>query len=484
MGDSASAVAARLKLKRPAPAPSESELPSQSQLHREPPPPESAAAPGITEGATVLGNFKGLGDWDEALVVACLPDGTYVLEYVDEGLIEEGVPASRVKLPSNTSAQNAQEEEGNDGNDAVSREFVEGETVLGNFKGLGDWDEALVVACLPDGTYVLEYVDEGLIEERVPASRIEKMGGADAEAQASMAAGGMPLPTLSDETRAASGGGGDHERPDARDKEESSNDDDDDLLASTEDFIPCVSWRGAKQGYCFKAGDSGVGYYKDVPLLEAYEEAERRKLVLTAPQLANWAVELLEMPPSLQKADRYFGLFDLAHLRVSSLFGHANKAPPALFPSLSSWFDAQLPLLAERLPPQTIETTLRVFLAPKQSLQLGQQQVTFTVDWVKVSGPSAALEPISSALLKKLGLGERRPQRVLMVVMYRTQHNRITNVWADIDKEGLGLKKGAKLDDVLMSDAFDRALELARKGGAQGSLEPTFHNYHDIETVG
>ena len=148
-----------------------------------------AMAPGITEGATVLGNFKGLGNWDEALVVACLPDGTYVLEYVDEGLIEEGVPASRVKLPSNASAQNAQEEEGNDGNNAAPREFVEGETVLGNFKGFGDWDEALVVAC-SDGTYVLEYVDEGLIEERVPASRIEKMGGADAEAQVSMAAGG------------------------------------------------------------------------------------------------------------------------------------------------------------------------------------------------------------------------------------------------------------------------------------------------------
>ena len=32
---------------------------------------------------------------DEALVVADLPVGTYVLEYTDEGLIEEGVPASR-----------------------------------------------------------------------------------------------------------------------------------------------------------------------------------------------------------------------------------------------------------------------------------------------------------------------------------------------------------------------------------------------------
>ena len=47
-----------------------------------------------------------------------------------------------------------------------------------------DWDEALVVACLPDGTYVLEYVDEGLIEEGVPPSRMAKADGADALASA------------------------------------------------------------------------------------------------------------------------------------------------------------------------------------------------------------------------------------------------------------------------------------------------------------
>ena len=56
--------------------------------------------------------------------------------------------------------------------------------------------------------------------------------------------------------------------------------------------------------------------------------------------------------------------------------------------------------------------------------------------------------------------------------MYRAEHNKITNVWADIDKEGLGNKKGATLDDVLVSDVFDRALDLARKGGAQGALDP------------
>ena len=47
----------------------------------------------------------------------------------------------------------------------------------------------------------------------------------------------------------------------------------------------------------------------------------------------------------------------------------------------------------------------------------------------------------------------------------------------------LGSKRGATLDDVLLSDAFDRCLELARKGGAVGSLEPLFHNYLDAEVV-
>ena len=83
----------------------------------------------------------------------------------------------------------------------------------------------------------------------------------------------------------------------------------------------------------------------------------------------------------------------------------------------------------------------------------------------------------------KTVLADRRPPRVLMIVMYRAEHNKVTHVWADIDKEGLGNQKGATLDDVLISDGFDRALELARKGGAQGALEPIFHNFHQMETI-
>ena len=450
----------------------------------------------------MLGNFKGLGDWDEALVVAALPDGTYVLEYTDEGLIEEGVPASRIRPVGAGDANN-----GGDAAAAEDVQFREGETVLGNFKGLGDWDEALVVAALPDGTYVLEYTDEGLIEEGVPASRITKAGGADAEASAAMAASGgalhddsgggavggpqsaAPPPAMPPQRGAAQAVGsqaeGDSEgEEEEEEEEEEESDSDDDPLESEEDFAACKSWRGAKPGYCYKAGDKGVGYYKDVPLLEAHEAAEREKLVLTAPQLANWAVEVLGMPPSLEKADRYFSLFDLPHLRVTSLMGPSATKPPApLFPSLGAWFDAQLPLLAARVPASTVEVTLRVFLAPQQSVRLGLQHVTFSVEWVRVSGKHAELEPLSGALLRRLGLADRRPPRVLMIVMYRAERNRITQLWADIDKEGLGNQKGATLDDVLVSDGFDRALELARKGGAQGALEPIFHNFHQMETI-
>ena len=76
------------------------------------------------------GNFKGLGDWDEALVVGKNADGTYVLEYVDEGLIEEDVPASRIRLPSGADGAA-------DDGEGIVASFVEGESVMGNFKGLG-----------------------------------------------------------------------------------------------------------------------------------------------------------------------------------------------------------------------------------------------------------------------------------------------------------------------------------------------------------
>eukprot|EP00965_Chrysotila_dentata_P118658 3922918-Pleurochrysis_carterae.AAC.1 len=68
--------------------------------------------------------------------------------------MEENVPASRVRKHAPAAASSGGEDR-----------FTQGETVLGNFKGLGDWDEAVVVGVNADGTYVLDYVDEGLMEE-------------------------------------------------------------------------------------------------------------------------------------------------------------------------------------------------------------------------------------------------------------------------------------------------------------------------------
>ena len=269
-----------------------------------------------------------------------------------------------------------------------------------------------------------------------------------------------------------------------------SDDDDDDPLASTEPFAPSRSWRGPKPGYCFKSGEQGVGYYLDVPLHAAAEAEEKARIVLTAPQLANWAMELLSMPPSVEKVDRYIDLFDLASLRVRTLGGASKggkggSSSPFLFPSLEGWFNAQLPMLSKRLPHDAVEVTLRVFLAPQQSVRSGLQHVTFSVDWLRVmTGSGAADEPLSSALLQRLGLGARKPPKMLLVVMYRAEKNKITDIWVDVDREGLGNNKSATLDDVLLSDAFDACLTLARKGGAVGTLDPMFHNYHQVVTVG
>ena len=67
------------------------------------------------------------------------------------------------------------------------------------------------------------------------------------------------------------------------------------------------------------------------------------------------------MPPSVTKVDRYMDLFDLPTLRVQALTAPAPKSATAkkvaaasgtaLFESLPSWFDAQLPLLARRCAP-------------------------------------------------------------------------------------------------------------------------------------
>ena len=86
----AAAAAAKLKLKRP--APSKPDAPPPEKKHAA----STQSASQFQPGDSVLGNFKGLGDWEEALVVGVHADGTYTLEYTDEGLVEEHVPASRI----------------------------------------------------------------------------------------------------------------------------------------------------------------------------------------------------------------------------------------------------------------------------------------------------------------------------------------------------------------------------------------------------
>ena len=360
--------------------------------------------------------------------------------------------------------------------------FREGETVEGNFKGFGDWDEALVAAVLPDGTYVLEYTDEGLIEEGVPADCIIASGGAGAlESAEEVATLGAAAPALQQQREFQQEEESQQQQQQQQQSEEEDSEDEYDPSSEPQDFLRASGWRGARPGYAFRAGASGVGYYKDVPLHIAAEQAERDAMVLTAPQLANWALEQLALPPSLAKADRYFSLFDLPNLRVRSL-GKSGSAPPPLFGSLAEWFGRTLPVLSKRVAPAAVEVTHRVFLAPQQSVRQGIAHTTFSIDWLRVVGCDD--EPISSAVLRRLNLAAKRPARMLLVVMYKAERNRITEMWADVDREGLGTKKGASLDDVLLSDAFDRCLALARRSGAVGELEPLFHNYFETQTIG
>ena len=411
----AAAIAARLKLKRKVDDATSEENAAAPPDLAAPAAPPTKPLPRFAEGATVLGNFKGMGDWDEALVVGLLADGTYVLEYTDEGLLEEGVPESRIRPFDDGDVHDS----GAMTTSGAGDKYRVGEFVMGNFKDLGDWDEARVVSVAEDGTYVLEYIDEGLIEEGVPPSRICHAGGhAEVEAEAAMAnAEGGSSADLATHTQPSAvqrtpnegevKGGFDH----------SSDQRPEEVLASDAEFVACLAWVGCKPGWCFKTSAAGLGYHRDVPLHEVEEAAERARMVLTAAQLANWSVELLGARPSVDKVDRFMGLHHLEALRVTAVSaGKGERAPPPLFDSLESWFEDHRSLLATRVPLSAIEVTLRVFLAPKQNLDLGLQQVTFAIDWMRV-GAAAGAEPLSSALLRRMGLEGRRPQKMLLVVM-------------------------------------------------------------------
>ena len=84
-----------------------------------------------------------------------------------------------------------------------------------------------------------------------------------------------------------------------------------------------------RPGFCFKLGDKGVGYYKDVPYHISQAAAEKAALKLSAPTLANWFYELLQAPPSAKKADRFYELFQLDVLRVVRLGASDQTLPLA-----------------------------------------------------------------------------------------------------------------------------------------------------------
>ena len=168
----------------------------------------------------------------------------------------------------------------------------------------------------------------------------------------------------------------------------------------------------------------------------------------------------------MRKADGFFEMFALDALRVAS---SAGKADAALFASLEEWFGGYRRLLAKPVAAEAYGAVHRVFLEPKQSLRLGLAHATFAIEWLRVA---EADDPLSGSILAQMGMAGRRPKRMLLVVLYRAEANAITHMWADIDREGLGNKRAVTLDDVLVSDVFERCLNIARKHGATGELNP------------
>jgi len=455
---------------------------------------QSAAVGGdiFQEGEEVLGNFKGLGEWDEAVIMGVQPNGLYTLDYTDEGLIEDNVPVSRIRrvgLSSLAAQVSAPSGAGPNSQPmlpvaVLADTFREGEEVLGNFQGLGEWDEAVVMGVQPNGLYTLDYVDDGLIEENVPSDRIKRVGDAVGSQPPQRDAVTLDQ-LLSSDLAGRSGPVGSALSRGGAGEEGVSEESEEDSEEKNIPFIKSSIWRGQRAGYVFKRGvladgAQGVGYFLDVPLHVKHEEEERERMCFSAAQLANWMTESVSEPPSLAKADRCFNFFQLESLRVGTL---DDKASKPLFGSLVEWFEAERELLASKLSHESVQVHLRVFLEPQQALRQGLQHPSFAIDWMSVSR-EADVEPISSAILRKMGMEGHRPKRMLLVVMYRAERSRITHIWAEMDREGLALNKKAQLEDVLISDAFDRALNIARRAGATGELNPQFSNYYQIPVIG
>lgn len=52
-------------------------------------------------------------------------------------------------------------------------------------------------------------------------------------------------------------------------------------------------------------------------------------------------------------------------------------------------------------------------------------------------------EPLSGAVLNRMGMAGRRLKRMLLIVMYRAEQNKITHMWVEMDRDGLGAKKAS-----------------------------------------
>ena len=139
----------------------------------------------FSEGDIVLGNFNGEGEWYPGVVSKCVDGGRYNITY-DDGDVEENVDASRVKAHPGQSATAKQQERGlahvNDESDKELALFSEGDKVLGNFNGEGEWYPGVVSKCVDGGRYNITY-DDGDAEENVDASRVKAHPGQSATAQ-------------------------------------------------------------------------------------------------------------------------------------------------------------------------------------------------------------------------------------------------------------------------------------------------------------
>jgi hypothetical protein len=85
--------------------------------------------------------------------------------------------------------------------------------------------------------------------------------------------------------------------------------------------------------------------------------------------------------------------------------------------------------------------------------------------------------PPAAAAVAAGGAGPGKPARASRVTLYKAVSSKIVQMWVGKDEEGVGKNRAATIDDILVSDTFSQCLELARREGANGTIEPVFNNY-------